>query len=147
MIRRAGPRAAAVAALLAALGCGSASSDAELSPRDSRYRAVFDAASSEALRLRFEPREGWHIEPEAVAHLSLAAPDGFAVEPAEQDSERALEHSEESLVFGASLRRLASGAEKEAPLQGSVKFGVCRDDASACEIVRRDLELVAPADS
>jgi len=143
----AGARAAAGAALLAVLGCGSADGDAELAPRDARYRAVFDSVSSEALELRFEPREGWHIEPEAVAHLSLAAPEGFAVEPAEQDSERALEHREEGLVFGLSLRRLASGSESEAPLRGSVKFGVCRDDASICEIVRRDLELLAPADS
>jgi hypothetical protein len=99
------------------------------------------------MALRFEPREGWHIEPEATAHLALEAPEGFALDRPEQVSDQALEHGEAALVFGLTLLRQASGPEREVTLRGSVKFGVCRDDASVCEIVRRDLELAAPANA
>jgi len=132
-------------ALLLAWGCGAEPAGDELSPRDARYRVALRSADPGPLELRFEPREGWHIEPDATAHLALEAPEGFALPRAEQSGEEALEHSEEALAFGVRLERLASGPEQQVTVRGAVKFGVCRDDASTCEIVRRDLEFEAPA--
>ena len=137
--------ATGLACWLVALACGAGSG--ELEPADERYRASVAAAPGGPLELRVEAREGWHIEPEATAQLALDASEGFAVIPAQQFGEDALEHSERALRFGVALERVGSGAGARATLRGDLKFGICRDDAGVCQIVRRELEFTAPADS
>jgi hypothetical protein len=140
----------AAAAWLFATGCGAGPEAASnrIGVGDSRYRAdlsrVPTAAGSGEARLRLEPEAGWHIVPEAPASLRLVAPEGFEFASPQQRGSDALEHSEQALEFALSLRSTrARGRVRppDAPARAQIKFGICRDDAEGCEIVRQELEL------
>lgn len=138
-------RVGALASLLAVLlGCGSEPDRAEVRvAAESRYRVDLRRApgSDGELRLRLEPETGWHIVPEAAAHLRLVAPDGFAFAEPQQAGSDAVEHSEQALEFALTLKALDTNRAVAAPARAEVKFGLCRDDAQGCDIIRRKLEL------
>lgn len=112
---------------------------------DSRYRVDLSQApaapGSSGGRLRLAPESGWHIVPDAPASLRLAAPAGFEFAATEQRGSDAIEHSEQALEFAFSVRPTHAQDAPSAPARAQIKFGVCRDDAQGCEIVRQEFDL------
>jgi hypothetical protein len=118
-----------IAASIAA-SAGEAEPGSELSAAG--YRVVADTAAGEEasavsseLRIAVIPRPGWHLAPQAPARLSLG----------EHDRAELLGSSEERIEFRC-----------DAPKPGMVvharlKFGICRGDETACEIVRREFDV------
>lgn len=134
------------AALCAAAGCGGDDRGAHpLDPggeRDARYELRVWAnpaatpGAAEGLRVRIEPRGGWHLAPEAPAWLRLEEPAEMRLEPSFEGTEGA---------EAAALEFRAEYAAGERRLRGQLKFGVCEDGDSRCAIVRRDLVVALPA--
>jgi hypothetical protein len=88
-----------------------------------------------------EPRAGWHLALEAPARLALVSSRLVRFESDQQTHEDAARGDEDGLAFEFAY---ADAAEGELPVEGRIKFGMCRDQAEQCEIVRRDLAFHLP---
>ena len=133
-----------------ALACGAASSspaDVDLGGTvDSRYRLTGAVVAGEPnaspqLRVRVEPRHGWHIAPEAPARLDLESSAGVRFPRERLTREDAAALDEEQLVFTTGF-----SVEPGAPVtaRGQLKFGICEGEDQVCAIVRRDLDIALP---
>ena len=135
----------ALLALLAAPGLLAGGESGDSKP-DARYRLEVETTpppSSDmpgALLVRVEPREGWHIAPEAPASLVVEPEAGARVTPLSQKSEDARALSEQRLEFACRF----DPAPRDGSASGRLKFGVCRDGDTGCAIVRLDLDLTLP---
>lgn len=99
-----------------------------------------DAAS--LLRVRMQPGAGWHFADEAPVGLRLGSLPGYQFDAAEQRSGDALERSEQAIAFESGFR--VAGGAKGGALPARVKFGLCRDGDTRCEIIEREIELTLP---
>ncbi len=140
-------RAACTLALLtlAAPGLLAAGESADTVP-DARYRLEVETTpppnsdTAGALLVRVEPREGWHIAPEAPASLVIEPGAGAQVTPLSQKSADARALSERRLEFACRF----DPAPQDGSARGRLKFGICRDGDTGCAIVRLDLDLSLP---
>ena len=134
--------------LVAAWGCGSeAPADQNIvveGVRDGRFAVdvTADGGRPEGqLRVSVEPRPGWHLALEAPARLELASSERLRFEPEQQTHEDAARVGEDGLAFEFAY---ADAADGELPVEARIKFGMCKDEAEQCEIVRRDLSFHLP---
>lgn len=146
-------RAATAILFIACTGCGSEppmeAATLALETADPRFEILLEsslptaAAATRELRLRLVAKAGWHMEPAAPTTLELSAPPGIELEAALQRGEDAVHSSGESIEFAVDYRVAADHAPIDANthVEGRVKFGVCRDENSRCEIVRRELQI------
>jgi len=100
-------------------------------------------ADTHALRLRLEPKSGWHMTPEAPTRLELSAPPGIEFNAPRQSGDDAVQSSEEAIEFAIEYRLKDDhgGTDPELSAKSHLKFGVCRNDNPRCEIVKRELEI------
>ncbi len=99
-----------------------------------------------ALRLRLEPKSGWHMTPEAPTRLELSAGPGIEFDSPRQSGNDAVLSSEEIIEFAIEYRLgddydASDGASSEPFAKSQLKFGVCRNDNPRCEIVKREFEI------
>lgn len=117
--------------------------------RQARYvlqvgvQAPAGSGSRGQLRVRAEPRKGWHFATDAPTSLALDAPSAVALAPALQRGDDAHEFGERALEFRAGFHNATKSAVDAV---GKLKFGICADGNSVCIIERRDLELVLEAE-
>ena len=92
------------------------------------------------LRLRLEPKSGWHMTPEAPTRLELIAPKGVEFSAPRQSGDDAVQSSEEIIEFAIEYRLSDAHdrANPELSAASHLKFGVCRNDNPRCEIVGRE---------
>ncbi len=109
---------------------------------DARYelevwtRPPAPPATSGDLRVRVEPRPGWHLAPDAATWLRFEEAEGIQLEPSFQRGSTVLDRR--ALEFVAEY---PGGDAGERRIRGQLKFGLCEDGDERCAIIRRDLDL------
>jgi hypothetical protein len=112
---------------------------------DRRYRLdvrLEGENAARSLRVRVEPRRGWHLATEAPVALSLEAPAGLRFEPASQHGDAAARFDRDGLELTCSVD---GGGAPRAVARGGLRFGICEGEDGPCAIVRRELAFTLPA--
>jgi hypothetical protein len=81
------------------------------------------------------------VAEEASARLVFSSDERVRFVPEDLTRDDAARAGRDGLAFEVAWVDAAAG---EVPVQALLKFGVCRDDAEGCEIVRRDLDFRLP---
>jgi hypothetical protein len=147
---------ATIVLLVGCIGCEPASSPIDskiaLETEDPRFEIHLDrlgeaagevASPPRRLRLRVQPKTGWHIEPKAPTHLDLNPPKGIEVHSPPPGEGSETTSSAEKIEFSI-VYRVTSGAATIKPgdsIEAHLKFGVCREGNLRCEIVNREIRI------